>query len=65
MSKEKFAYREWMDFEVKRPEPYDLLLLKTDLESKPRPGWWTGSGFMGLRIDPSEKFQYWKKVSPL
>jgi hypothetical protein len=51
----------WTDPTHWLPIPFDLVLLKTDI--KTRRGWWTGSEWYSLRLQPKEKVLYWKSIN--
>lgn len=53
---------DWYKISDKKPTAYDLVLLKKDFFTKSIPGWWTGSGFAGMRVKDGEKFEFWKRV---
>ena len=49
----------WQDSKLYRPFNYDLVDLK--LSNKTITGWWTGNGWMGLRLRKGDKVISWKK----
>lgn len=62
----KYTYKEvkyldgWADAELFLPNNFDLVFLKLE-EGKTRSGWHTGMGWDGLKLQPTDKVQYWKK----
>jgi hypothetical protein len=66
VGRDGFEYRDikkdidgWIDAQIFRPIPYDLVLLKP--EGKVKPGWWTGVQWDGYRLTSDEKVFYWKQ----
>ncbi len=63
-----FSYRDikheqdgWADIKKYLPIDFDLVLLKR-LSKEPTPGWSTGTGWDGLRLDPRDKVIGWKQM---
>jgi hypothetical protein len=44
----------------KKPDPYDLLLLRLENEQV-KSGWWTGQGWDGLKIRAQDAVIQWKR----
>ena len=52
----------WTPVEKEKPLSYQIVHLRKGHESRRFHGWWTGKNWSGLRIDPKEKFDFWKKM---
>lgn len=53
-------YDGWVDSTKFLPGNYDLVTLKTEIETKR--GWYTGQTWDGMRVSPDDRILYWKKV---
>jgi hypothetical protein len=49
----------WIDPKKFRPHPFDLVLLRLEGHIKTQPGWFTGTIWDGLRINPDHKIMAW------
>lgn len=51
----------WFDAQKYRPLQYELVLIKTDINTKRRKtGWWDGLRWEGFRLQKEESVLYWK-----
>ena len=50
----------WVSSDDYLPVPFDIVRVKTDLNSNFLMGWWTGTKWLGARIKPDSQFKFWK-----
>lgn len=52
-------FDEWIDANLIKPFPYDLVKIKTK-EKKLKSAWWNGIGWEGIKLKSEELVLYWK-----
>jgi hypothetical protein len=50
----------WVDIKDVLPHPYDMHDLEIEGKERIYKGWWTGSGWDGLRIKPDMRVTRWR-----